>query len=328
MKAKLGPDHPDTLLSRENLASDYHGLGRHAEALKLHEETAAMVNLKLGPDHPLSLGIRTNLAEGYAAVGRHAESLKLHEETLPLLRAKLGPEHEVTLALMLNLACCEMTAGRTQSGAGAPGRGLCGQPEGSRVFLAGCRRPGMVRIRPGLRRLRAADLRVRPREGRRDHGAARREPRTAAFERPRGPRRGDSPAQRAVGMHDGQPERLALGMAEFRNGHLTLADDAVRAAAIGPDVTTAASAAFYRAMTLFKQGRKDEASKLAAHAAGAMKPLPRDDVGPMAGNNNPNNLILWLAYKEAKAMIGFAAPSAAPEKPNSQSATGHAGRVE
>ena len=34
-KAKLGPDHPDTLLSMNNLANSYAALGRHAEALKL-----------------------------------------------------------------------------------------------------------------------------------------------------------------------------------------------------------------------------------------------------------------------------------------------------
>ena len=34
-KAKLGPDHPDTLSSMNNLAVSYAALGRQAEALKL-----------------------------------------------------------------------------------------------------------------------------------------------------------------------------------------------------------------------------------------------------------------------------------------------------
>ncbi len=105
-------------------------------------------------------------------------------------------------------------------------------------------------------------------------------------------------------------------MAEFRSGHLAEADLALRAAGIGPDVTTAGSAACYRAMILYQQGKKDEARELAANAAAAMRPLPLDDQGPIAGIGDPNNLILWLACKEAKAMIGFAEPPAAPATPN------------
>ena len=55
MKAKLGPDHPDTLTSMNNLANSYAALGRHAEALKLREETLALRKAKLGPDHPDTL---------------------------------------------------------------------------------------------------------------------------------------------------------------------------------------------------------------------------------------------------------------------------------
>ena len=36
-----------------------------------------------------------------------------------------------------------------------------------------------------------------------------------------------------------------------------------------------------------------------------MKPLPADEQNPLAGNADHDDLILWLAYKEAKAMIKF-----------------------
>ena len=74
-----------------NLAYSYHALGRHAEALKLREETLALRKAKLGPDHPDTLTSMNNLATSYYALGRHAEALKLHEETLALRKAKLGP---------------------------------------------------------------------------------------------------------------------------------------------------------------------------------------------------------------------------------------------
>jgi hypothetical protein len=40
-----------------------------------------------------------------------------------------------------------------------------------------------------------------------------------------------------------------------------------------------------------------------------MRPLPRDENNPLAGSAGHNDLLVWLAYKEAKAMIQFdAAP--------------------
>ena len=69
-------------------------------------------------------------------------------------------------------------------------------------------------------------------------------------------------------------------------------------------------------MSLFRQGKKDEARKLATEAAAKMKPLPADEQNPLAGGADHDDLILWLAYKEAKALIGFDAPPAAAGKPD------------
>jgi hypothetical protein len=50
-----------------------------------------------------------------------------------------------------------------------------------------------------------------------------------------------------------------------------------------------------------------------------MKPLAKDEQNPLADDDYPSeddwgqdDLILWLAYKEAKAMIHFDAPPVAP----------------
>jgi WD40 repeat protein/serine/threonine protein kinase len=109
----------------------------------------------------------------------------------------------------------------------------------------------------------------------------------------------------------GEWNLLALGMAEYRSGNDAAADETLLAAAeVGknnPNVT--GPSAFYRAMSLFRQGEADEARELAAAAAAKMKPLPKDENNPLAGKVTDDDLILWLAYKEAKATIKFdAAP--------------------
>jgi tetratricopeptide (TPR) repeat protein len=101
--------------------------------------------------------------------------------------------------------------------------------------------------------------------------------------------------------------KMALGMAEYRSGHLAEAEaaflDAAERGQNSPHVT--GTSAFYRALCLFRQGKKAEAGKLAIEAAAKMKPLPKDEKNPLAGNANYDDLIMWLAYKEAKAMIKF-----------------------
>ena len=65
----LGPDHPDTLTSRNNLAAAYQAAGRAAEAIPLYEQTLADRERVLGPDHPDTLTSRNNLAAARAALG-------------------------------------------------------------------------------------------------------------------------------------------------------------------------------------------------------------------------------------------------------------------
>jgi tetratricopeptide (TPR) repeat protein len=111
--------------------------------------------------------------------------------------------------------------------------------------------------------------------------------------------------------------KMALGMAEYRSGHFAEADAALTAAMNDPGKNSAVSStsAFYRAMILFRQGQTDLARQLATEAAAKMKPLPVDEQKPLAGGADENDLIMWLAYKEAKALIQFDATPAAPAQP-------------
>jgi WD40 repeat protein len=101
--------------------------------------------------------------------------------------------------------------------------------------------------------------------------------------------------------------KVTLCMAEYRIGHFAEADAALGAAADGAknNPPVAGTATFYRAMSLFRQGKANEARKLATEAAATMKPLPKDEKNPLAGDASPDDLMLWLAYKEAKGLIPF-----------------------
>ena len=125
--------------------------------------------------------------------------------------------------------------------------------------------------------------------------------------------------RKAVELNMGERELLALGMAEFRNGHFNAADEPLLSALKGgQDVNAAGISAFYRAMSLFQLGRKDEARDVAARAVTRMKPLPEHERDIMAGTEAiSDQLIQWLAYKEARAMMQFDAsppPKAGNEK--------------
>jgi hypothetical protein len=118
--------------------------------------------------------------------------------------------------------------------------------------------------------------------------------------------------------------QLTLGMAEYRNDHFAEADAALIAVKefvttgqlpASPNQALTGTAVFYRAMSLFRQGKDNEARKLATEAAALMKPLPEDEKNPLAGDASPDDLILWMAYKEAKAMIKFD-PAPQPEVQN------------
>jgi tetratricopeptide (TPR) repeat protein len=73
-KARLGPDHPDTLTTLNDLASSYAALGRNDEALKLREETLRRRRAKLGADHPDTLRSRLSMATSLVRLGRGAEA--------------------------------------------------------------------------------------------------------------------------------------------------------------------------------------------------------------------------------------------------------------
>ena len=108
----LGPDHPDTLTIRNNLAGAYYSVGRFGEAIELYEQVLADRVRVLGPDHPDTLAARNNLAGAYYFAGRFGEAIELLGRVLAERERVLGPDHPDTLTTRNNLAFAYHSAGR------------------------------------------------------------------------------------------------------------------------------------------------------------------------------------------------------------------------
>ena len=109
-------------------------------------------------------------------------------------------------------------------------------------------------------------------------------------------------------------------MAEYRCGRFAEADAALLAADDRREEQggrpgaqeLAGPSAFFRAMSLFRQGKPEEARKLATEGAAKMVRLPKDEKNPLAGNATHDDLILWLPPRRRRPSIQFDAASAAP----------------
>jgi tetratricopeptide (TPR) repeat protein len=112
---------------------------------------------------------------------------------------------------------------------------------------------------------------------------------------------------------------MALGMAEYRCGHYPEAERALlmaaRRAASEPSVARPrieGITGFYRAKSLFQQHRPAEARALFTATKAPMKPIPTDDQNPLANNASHDDVILWLACREAMALLQSPAPADQP----------------
>ena len=112
LEGLLGPDHPDTLASRNNLAYAYESAGRLEEAITLYEKVLTFRIRVLGEDHPNTLISRNNLAHAYESAGRLTEAITLFEQVLPDSIRVLGEDHPLTLISRNNLAGAYRAAGR------------------------------------------------------------------------------------------------------------------------------------------------------------------------------------------------------------------------
>ncbi len=312
-----GPEHGDTLSAMSGLATSYHAARRRDEALKLREELLSLRRKVLGPEHRDTLLTMSDLAISYHAAGRRDEAFKLREEILTFRRKVLGREHSDTLLALRDLVDSYLQAGRGTDAISLLLDESTRTPSDTRLSLMLAalqvwfvQETGHAATRQRLLQW-AADVKT--------HDDAERVAKLACL-RPID----DAPTQaaalilarRALELGQGNTASLpwaymTLGMAEYRSGNYLAADAALATAAetasqtrrSRPNVEGVAS--FYRAMSLCKQDRQTEARTLLTATEAKMKPWPADEKNPLAGSQHSgaDELILWLACKEARALL-------------------------
>ena len=107
----LGPDHPDTALSLNNLAELYDSQGAYAKAEPLLIRALAINKKALGPDHPDTATSLNNLAGLYDSQGAYAKAEPLYLRALVIREKALGPDHPDTAISLNNLALLYKTQG-------------------------------------------------------------------------------------------------------------------------------------------------------------------------------------------------------------------------
>ncbi|KAE8357567.1 hypothetical protein BDV27DRAFT_164399 [Aspergillus caelatus] len=111
-KRVLGPKHPDTLSSVNNLALIYRNQGQWNKAERLAIQVIELRKQVLGPEHPDTLSSVNNLVLIYRNQGRWKKAENLEIEVIKLHKQVLGPEHPDTLSSGNNLSSIYRNQGR------------------------------------------------------------------------------------------------------------------------------------------------------------------------------------------------------------------------
>ena len=106
----LGPDHPDTLLARNNLALAHLEAGNASTAIDMYEALLPDPTRVLGPDHLHTLTTRNNLAGAHQQAGHLSTAIDMYKALLADEIRILGPDDPVTLATRGNLALAHQQA--------------------------------------------------------------------------------------------------------------------------------------------------------------------------------------------------------------------------
>lgn len=109
----LGPEHPDTADSLNNLAALLQTLGDLPAARPIYERSLAIYGKTLAPNHPDTATALNNLALLLQAMGDLPAARSIYERALAIYEQALGPNHPGTARGLDNLAALLQALGET-----------------------------------------------------------------------------------------------------------------------------------------------------------------------------------------------------------------------
>ena len=100
-EVQLGPNHPSTLGTKNNLAGVMMNQGKVSEARALYEAVLEAKEVQLGPNHPSTLDTKTNLgvlfqtmAQAAEQNGERAEAADLYRMAADMWEPQYGKDDE------------------------------------------------------------------------------------------------------------------------------------------------------------------------------------------------------------------------------------------
>ena len=106
----LGPDHPDSLATSDNLVIAYVSARRSREAIPLAEEVLAIRERVLGPDHQDTVASRYTLAYAYEYAGRPDKAVEFYQKAYNQYLRVAGPDNPQTQTAAAALARVQAVA--------------------------------------------------------------------------------------------------------------------------------------------------------------------------------------------------------------------------
>ena len=108
----LGPENPNFILLKNDLALAYSRAREFEEAVKIGEEINAVLDKVFAPEDTNFLTMRYNLGYYYEFSGKLREAVVLYEEVLAACRATNDYEHRVFLITLVGLEALYVRMGR------------------------------------------------------------------------------------------------------------------------------------------------------------------------------------------------------------------------
>ena len=282
-------------------------MGRHEDAIKLGEEAVEVSKKVIGAEQSETIWAIQHLADSYFAASRFNEALELREAAFKVRQKVNGVDHPDTVLTRSQLAETSLAVGLSAD-AIALWEAVLAKDKDAQVGL----KLGSLQAWLGGETNYAATCAemLKAAADETDRESAEFVAWLVSLRPVTGAELQTNLLALATnGVQSGKDKtKLALGMAEFRNGLYPAAEqhlsEAEQAFPNNRDLLTAAR--LYRAMTVFRENHRDEARKILNAAQAQMRPLPKDENQPLAGVQTTAQhevMTAWLAFKEASLLL-------------------------